>query len=222
MASDSTHNELVKLQLGCGLNAPLGWVNIDASFTARLSKWRVFYNVVCKIAHTEPVPWPKNIIIADVRKGITFPDGSVKAIYSAHMLEHLGFEAANFVIKECYRCLCKGGIIRMIVPDLYQISKKYIDLMTISPKVEHSQAFLHSLNLQKAPYKGVLKFAHKMLGHSQHQHMYDECSLREFLEKHGFKSIQKMDYRQSRITDISAIENKEGYEMSICLEGMKE
>jgi len=222
MASDSIHNELVKLQLGCGLNAPSGWVNIDASITARLSKWRGVYNVVCKVARTEPVLWPKNIIIADVRKGITFPDGSVKAIYSAHMLEHLGFEAANFVIKECYRCLCRGGIIRMIVPDLYQISKKYIDLMTISPKVKHSQDYLHSLNLQKAPYKGVLKFFYKMLGHTQHQHMYDECSFRELLENHGFKSIQKMDYRQSRISDISAVENRGRYEMSICLEGMKE
>ena len=40
MNPNIVHNELLKLNLGCGLNTPPGWINIDASFTARLSKWR--------------------------------------------------------------------------------------------------------------------------------------------------------------------------------------
>lgn len=101
--------ELIKLNLGCGLSAPPGWVNIDCSLTARLSKWNKLYNIVCRLAQVEPVPWPKNIKVFDVRRGLPFPTGTVVAIFSSHMLEHISFEAGDFVIKECSRVLCKGG-----------------------------------------------------------------------------------------------------------------
>jgi predicted SAM-dependent methyltransferase len=109
MVLNKAKNELKRLNLGCGLNAPSGWINIDASFTARLSKWRRVYAAVCKIMRIDPVPWPKNIKILDVRKGLPFPENSVQAIFSSHLLEHMSFEDANFVINECYRVLCKGG-----------------------------------------------------------------------------------------------------------------
>ena len=142
-----------KLNLGCGLNAPAGWINIDASFTARLSKLGRFYKLLCKILRIKLIPWPKNIKILDVRNGLPYPDSSVKAIFSSHMLEHMHYEEANFVIKECYRCLVKGGIIRIIVPDLYQIAKRYVDSVNRNPKGEHSHSFLKNLNMQEKSYK---------------------------------------------------------------------
>jgi len=125
-------NKILKLNLGCGLNAPSGWINIDASFTARLSKflgsgW--VYRFFCNTMRREPIPWPKNIKILDVRKGLPYPDNSIVAIFSSHMLEHMTYQEASFVIKECYRCLVHGGVIRIIVPDLYQIAKRYISLI---------------------------------------------------------------------------------------------
>lgn len=221
MVFDRIHKELIKLNLGCGLNAPSGWVNIDASLTARFSKWKRLYNMICKISRIKPILWPDNIKITDIRKGLPFSDSSVKAIFSSHMLEHMNFEDANFVIKECSRCLYVGGVIRVIVPDLFQIAKRYADLMITEPKGEHSHNFLHDLNMQESPYKRIRKFIYKILGHSRHLHMYDEWSLRELLEKHGFNEIQRMDYCQSRISEINLVEDKGRHEMSICLEGIK-
>ncbi|MFH1702689.1 MAG: methyltransferase domain-containing protein [Nitrospirota bacterium] len=222
MVSNNAHKEPIKLNLGCGLNAPLGWVNIDASFSARLSNWRGLYNAMCKFARVKPVPWPKNIKIVDVRKGLPFSDGTIKAIFSSHMLEHMTYEDANLVIKECYRCLCEGGVIRIIVPDLYQIAKRYVDLMVTDPKGEHSYNFLQDLNMQEGSYKGLLKVLHKIFGHSRHRHMYDEWSLMDLLEKQGFKNIQRMCYGQSRIPDNEMVEDKGRHEMAVCLEGIKE
>jgi len=221
MVSDNVHKEPVKLNLGCGLKAPLGWVNIDASLTARFSKVRWLYNVVCKIGRIEPIPWPRNIKIIDIRKGLPFPDNYVQAVFSSHTLEHMTYEDANFVIKECHRCLCVGGVIRVIVPDLYEMAKKYVDSMVIDPRGEYSQDFLQDLGMQDGSYKGIRKTIYKVLGHSKHLRMYDQWSLREILEKHGFVQIQSMGYNQSRISNIEVVEEKGRHEMSVCLEGNK-
>jgi hypothetical protein len=108
------------------------------------------------------------------------------------------------------------------VPDLYQIAKRYIDLMNSSPKGEHSHNFLRDLGMQEISSKGIRKIIFKIFSHSKHQHMYDEESLRELLQKYGFTEILRMDYGQSRISDIALVEDKGRYEMSVCLEGVKE
>jgi predicted SAM-dependent methyltransferase len=138
------------------------------------------------------------------------------------MLEHMTFEDANFVIKECYRCLCKRGIIRIIVPDLYEITKKYIDLQSIHPKGSNTHNFLRDLNIFREQHTDIKKIIYEIFSHSKHLYMYDEWSLRELLEKHGFYGCQKMNYGQSRISDIRLIESEERHKMSICLEGVKE
>ena len=222
MASD-IHEKLMKLNLGCGLSAPSGWVNIDCSFTARLSKWKGLYNIICKLAQIEQVPWQKGIKILDARKGLPYPDKSVMAIFSSHMREHMNFEDGNLVVKECYRCLCDGGVIRIIVPDLMKITKRYLDLVNDDPKGKHSHDFLRNLNmLDNVPDKGSVGILYRLFTHAGHKHMYDEWSLRELLEKHGFLKIEEMSYGQSRIPDIKTVEDRRRHELSVCIEGVKE
>ena len=214
---DDAHKEPIKLNLGCGLNTPPEWINIDASFTARLSKWGRLYKVLCRFLRIQPVPWPKNIRTCDVRRGLPFSDNSVQVIFTSHMLEHITYEDARFVIRECHRCLYKGGVMRVIVPDLYAISKRYVESMTNNPNSKHGHIFLKDLGVLD-DYKGL----RRILGHARHLYMYDECSLRQLFEEAGFKGIERMSYGQSRITDIWLVEEKGRHEMAICLEGIKE
>ena len=154
---------------------------------------------MCKFDRIKPVPWPENIKFVDVRKGLPFSVSSVKAIFSSHMLEHMIFEDASFVIKECHRCLCKGGILRIVIPDLYQIAKRYVDRMISDPTGGHSHNFLRHLNMKGGARKGIRKLVYETFSHSKHLHMYDEWSLRELLEDHRFSMIEKMRFGQSRI-----------------------
>lgn len=210
------NNEPIKLNLGCGLNAPPGWINIDASFTARLSKWDVLYKFLCRLSSIKPVPWPKNIKVMDVRKKLPFLDESIQAIFTSHMLEHLTYEDAKFVAKECHRCLRDGGVIRIIVPDLFSIARRYVESTTNSSNGEYSHIFLKDIGLLD-----VSKGLRRILGRSRHLYMYDEYSLRELLEKTGFKSIERVKYGKSRIEGVGLIEDEGRHEMSICLEGLK-
>ena len=168
------------------------------------------------------IRYPENIKIWDVRKGLPFSDNTAEAIFSSHLLEHMNFEDGQFLLKESYRCLRKGGVIRIIVPDLYQIAKKYVFLMETEPKAAHSDEFLQHLNMHDKKLSGVRSIIYRLFGHSKHLYMYDEYSLRHLFDKNGFKHIERMNFSQSRIPEINLIEDKGRFEMSVCLEGVKE
>lgn len=47
--------------------------------------------------------------IADVAKGIPFPDNTFNLIYTSHFLEHIEWYKTKFVLSEIYRVLRWGG-----------------------------------------------------------------------------------------------------------------
>lgn len=61
--------------------------------------------------------------------GLPFESDSFDVVYSSHFLEHLNVEQAEFILREAYRVLKKGGIIRIVVPDLENICKEYINVL---------------------------------------------------------------------------------------------
>lgn len=65
-----------------------GWINVDANLVS-----------------SKPDIW------ADLRYKLPFPDSSVDAIYSHHVIEHL--PDLDFHFSEMYRCLVPGGSIRV-------------------------------------------------------------------------------------------------------------
>ena len=80
----------MKVNLGCGRDVRLGYVNVDR------------------------LPHP-GVIVADVEgEGLPFPSGSVDLILARHVLEHVvRFDKA---IAECWRVLRPGGRLEAYVP----------------------------------------------------------------------------------------------------------
>ncbi|MBW2696646.1 MAG: methyltransferase domain-containing protein [Deltaproteobacteria bacterium] len=93
----------VRSHLGPGQRKYLpGWINIDANiFTSKRDVW------------------------ADLRNPLPFPDDSVDAFYSHHMVEHLPDLAGHF--RELYRCLKPGGAFRVTGPNGDMAIRKFID-----------------------------------------------------------------------------------------------
>ena len=92
------------LNIGCGAVHHPAWTNVDVSYQ-------------------KDIP---NLIVADVRDGLPIPDCSFEAVYTSHLLEHLPGTAAHFFVRECYRVLKPGGILRVVVPDLEGIAREYL------------------------------------------------------------------------------------------------
>jgi SAM-dependent methyltransferase len=69
---------------------------------------------------------PPDVIGADLRRGIPFPDASFDAVYHSHLLEHFSRVDAEAFIRECHRVLRRGGVMRVAVPDLETIARLYL------------------------------------------------------------------------------------------------
>ena len=95
----------VLLNLGCGSRFHPAWVNADL------------------------VPRAEGVLRCDVRAGLPFPGESFDAVYHAHVLEHLPRDGALSLLRECRRVLRPGGTIRVVVPDLEQVARLYLDAL---------------------------------------------------------------------------------------------
>lgn len=78
----------------------------------------------------------KSVKSINILKGLPFDDNSVDAIFSSCMLEHFTKEQAERHLKECFRILRKGGVCRIVVPDLEDVCKEYLKILQL---VEHDK-----------------------------------------------------------------------------------
>lgn len=98
-------SELPYLNLGCGVTYDARWTNID-------------------FVSTGPGVRAHNLLA-----GVPHNDNSFTVVYHSHVLEHFPKDKAREFIKECYRVLKPGGIIRVAIPDLEQIARNYIQYL---------------------------------------------------------------------------------------------
>ena len=82
-------------------------------------------------------------------EGIPAPSQSVDLIYHSHLLEHLDQEEGEDLIKECFRVLKPGGILRVVVPDLERICRDYLSsLKEVDKETEHANLNAHWMRLE--------------------------------------------------------------------------
>lgn len=93
------------LNLGCGHRYHPAWVNVDFRVTG------------------------PGVIAHDLNYPVPFADNSFDVVYHSHLLEHFPKRYAPLFLQECFRVLKPGGIIRVAVPDLEQITRLYLDLL---------------------------------------------------------------------------------------------
>jgi hypothetical protein len=91
------------LNLGCGSRYHAEWINIDID------------------------PSGEGVIKHDLSQGIPLADASCDAVYHSHLLEHLRQPAALQFMRECYRVMKQGAVVRVAVPDLELICRVYLE-----------------------------------------------------------------------------------------------
>ena len=93
-----------RLNVGCGRTYHPDWCNLD-------------------LESNDP-----RVIRHDVTRGLPFADEQFDAVYHSHVLEHLKPEDGAAMIRECYRVLKPGGVLRIVVPDLERIARLYLEM----------------------------------------------------------------------------------------------
>ena len=167
------HSSNLKVHIGCGGQELPGWINVD----------------------NYPAPLAINL-----NWGLPLPDRSASYVFLSHLLEHLFYPVqSGQLLAEIKRVLAPGGIVRIVVPDIEQCIKAYVDqneeffaarrrhwtwLPTETTNLESFLAYAGA-----GPTPGYL-FEHHKFG-------YDFDTLRRCLERAGFVSVRRCEYQRS-------------------------
>jgi predicted SAM-dependent methyltransferase len=232
---DGEVREERKLHIGCATITPSGWINLDGSWNARLAKYPFLRRVLgffCLIPSDKlTIQWSKDVLVHDVRKGLPFEDNFLTVVYASHLLEHLYLEEAKSLLRECLRTLKPGGVIRLVVPDLYSIVLKYMNELQLelrsrdNGKLSPADKLCQRLGMRpQVPPRGNLfyRFYATVKDFHSHKWMYDKESLMRHLLEAGFVDVSEKMFLESKIGGIEEVERKDRFDNAgICVEGVK-
>jgi hypothetical protein len=126
--------------------------------------------------------------------GIPFSDNSFDAVYHSHVLEHFNKIDGENLIKECFRVLKPGGVLRVAVPDLEQIAIKYLFFLNEGVKDPNNQFINKSYEWMKLEmYDQMVR--NQSGGEILHYLSQDYINNESFVfERIGYEGIEIRDF----------------------------
>jgi predicted SAM-dependent methyltransferase len=98
------NSEFTGLHIGCGPFYMAGWINTD-------------------MLGTPNIDFP-----LDISAKLPIPDTFLDVIYGSEVIEHIDLEEARQFMREMYRILKPGGVIRLTTPNITEICRLFLDL----------------------------------------------------------------------------------------------
>jgi len=173
------------LNIGCGSNQLSGWLNTD--FT----------------------PDSDDVIFMDATQKFPLESNSFDYIFSEHMIEHIPYDKAEEMLKECYRVIKPGGRIRISTPDLNKLTGLLTDNKTkdqINYTNWFTDKFIPGITDKITSETFVIN---KMVREWGHQFIYDEKTLSNAMQEVGFENIEKESPQHSNDNNLTNIDGHE-------------
>ena len=176
-----------KLHLGCGTRIIPGFINVD-------------------IRQVHPEIHVDNVATLE-----TIEDRSVELIYASHVLEHFGRYEVEKVLHCWLSKLCKGGILRLSVPNLRKVASLYL---SGEYSAEQMYGFLYGGQMHDFDFHKII-FDYESLERILKQVGFSECRLWDW---HITEHASYDDYSQAYLPHM---EKDTGTMMSVNLEAIK-
>src|SRR5262249_37961921 len=161
---------------------PDGWLNFDASPTLRFERSPIGF-----LYTRNSQRFPKAVRYGDIVRGLPISSDSVQGLYCSHVLEHLSLADCDRALANSAACLRRGGIFRIVLPDLEQIVRDYV--ADSSPSAAPNFMYASGLG-REARSRGISGLVKEWIGNSAHLWMWDERSLAARLREHAFVDIR--------------------------------
>jgi len=159
----------VNLGGGAGWRRP-GWISVDSR-----------------------IRWERDGLVGDLRRALPLTDGSVRSLFTEHVLEHLSYpEPAHRLLRECFRVLEPGGRLRLIVPDAELYLRAYC---------ENRRDFLAQVGEGQELKLAVVNRVFREKGF--HKYAYDFEMLKTALEACGFGEVRRSGFHESRDPELN-------------------
>jgi len=220
----------VMLNCACGPTSHPEWNNIDFFAYARLKQHPFLIHLLDRLGFISEVRIERlstidpGIVFWDLRKGIPYDDQIFDVVYHSHFLEHLERDSALWFMKECYRVLKPNGSLRVVVPDLELLVKRYMSTLSqlSLPGYEkdndifagHVQNVDHLIGqmvvlmkLGTEEQKRLVRWTERLVRGDgkesrelgRHRWMYDRFTLKDLLGSVGFTDVRVEESQTSRV-----------------------
>ncbi len=201
-----------KINLGCGPSGVNGWINYDWGLLPFLNKFNLlkFAVKLGLIDKSYLTKWPKFDLV-DIRKRLPVDDDSINFIYCSHVLEHFERWEAKNILMESKRVLTKGGVIRIVLPDIDKLVKKYEE---IGP--DEFCRIWWGFDKDKVSKSFFGKLSRYFI--RGHQWMYNKKSFKNLLRECGFKNIKFCSLGKGRLPNLDKLDIKSHKDLSFYCE----
>jgi hypothetical protein len=195
------------VQYGCGFSTGRNWLNFDNSPTLRIERLPFAGRLASRLTGNSQ-PFPAAVRYGDIRRGLPVADGSVRGVYASHVLEHLSYDDFKLALANTFRMLEPGGIFRLIVPDLQERARRYVE-EAAGNSPEAAGHFLRAthLGMEQRPVT-LLGRLRVLIGGSAHLWMWDEPSLRKHLEQADFVDVRPCRFGDSEDPMFAEVEDR--------------
>jgi predicted SAM-dependent methyltransferase len=160
----------LKINIGNGPFKHQGWLNLDCSISLK-----------------------QDVAACDLRRKWPLRSGSAKYIFSEHVFEHFAYpDEIGHVLKECYRILKPGGVLRVIVPDAERYLRAYAD---------DDEGFVREVGGDVASKLSVVNVMMRENGF--HKYAYDYGELESVLRNAGFRKVTRSELKASSHDELN-------------------
>lgn len=157
---------MTKLHIGCGPQILKGWVNIDNA------------------------QYPGVDQVLDVTAGLPFENASF--VFAEHFIEHLSYEQASAMLRECRRVMRDDGVLRLSTPNLDWV---WITHYRVGMSDQEQTQSCFAIN---RAFRGW-----------GHQFLYNERTLTLTLQEAGFANVRRVEYGESEHRELRGLERHE-------------
>lgn len=199
----------IRINLGCGVVALPGWENYDKSPVMLLRRVPFLRSLLVKLKILTPghiQTWPENVQRRDLTKPLPQKDRTVEAIYSSHMLEHIYLEEARRLVKETFRVMAPGGIIRLALPDGELWARQLLEGAGDAQSGAHYNERLGAYPVERPKGRRLITF---IGGGSAHKWQPTRGLVRSMLEEAGYESFRELSYQEGDLPQVAEVEVRE-------------